>query len=488
MMLGPDRTMTDGAADSLRKGVLPLWAVVGVALGVLAPSSTLALSTGLISETAGAFSWLTWIVTSVIVLSFAIGIGWLCRRFTTTGGLYGLASRAGGRSGGFGVLAAHLAALLIAGPACALGGAIYLDAWFVRVGLPAGHATAVTSVLLVAVVLVNALFCYREVKLSARLLLAIEFFSVGVILVLFVVVLAKAPGGVIDSRQFRFGQLHLRSILEAGGFAVFALAGFENAATLGREARNPHRAISTAMVGTIASLGILYVVASYVIVLGFKGMSFASTAAPLDTLATHNGVGWLGYLIDLGVAISFFGSSLGIMAGTSRTVYTLSHDGILPAGLGRVHDRFRTPIAAVAALTVLYLAVGLGGAVITAPADSYGYLGTLAGYLLVVAYGLTTVIAGGYALRTRDAGLGILAATLVALAGIGLVYYFSFDPFPAGAYGVVAKVFFAVIAAGVVAFAVLRLGASGVLARLGRSDAMRDLDEVTSEPAAGIVA
>ena len=45
----PDRT--------LRQGILPLWAVYGIALGILAPSSTLALSTGLISETAGNLSW-----------------------------------------------------------------------------------------------------------------------------------------------------------------------------------------------------------------------------------------------------------------------------------------------------------------------------------------------------------------------------------------------------------------------------------------------
>ena len=84
---------------TLRKGILPLWAVYGIALGILAPSSTLALSTGLISETAGNLSWLTWVVTAVIVLSFALGISWLTRRFASTGGLYGLAARAGGAPG-----------------------------------------------------------------------------------------------------------------------------------------------------------------------------------------------------------------------------------------------------------------------------------------------------------------------------------------------------------------------------------------------------
>jgi amino acid transporter len=475
------------AADqdgTLRKGILPLWAVYGIALGILAPSSTLALSTGLISETAGNLSWLTWVVTTVIVLSFALGISWLTRRFTTTGGLYGLASRAGGSGGGYSVMSAHLLALLLAGPACALGSAIYLDAWLERVGLPAGNPAVTISILVVLVVAANALLCYREVKLSAKLLLAIEFATVGVILVLFCVVLARAPGGIIDSRQLHFGGMHVTSILAAGGFAVFALAGFENVATLGREARNPRRAIGLAMIGSIAGLGLLYVFASYVIVLGFKGLSFASSPAPLDTLASRGGVGWLGYAIDLGVAVSFFGSSLGIMAGTSRTVYTLARDRVLPARLARVHATQRTPVAAVAALGVLYLVLGVAGAALTNPDSSYGYLGTLSGYLLVLAYGLTTVVAGVYAARTGSFRAGIALTTLVAAAGIALVYWFSFRPFPQGAYGVVAWCFAGSVALGVVVYAVLRLRWPAALAKIGRTDGAADADEPEQIPAA----
>jgi amino acid transporter len=467
---------------TLRKGILPLWAVYGIALGILAPSSTLALSTGLISETAGNLSWLTWVITSVIVLSFTLGIGWLTRRFACTGGLYGLAARAGGRVGGFSVMASHVLALLLAGPACALGSAIYLDAWLVRIGVPAGNPALVISILVAVVVAASAWLCYREVKLSARLLLAIEFATVGVILILFAVVLAKAPGGVVDSRQLHFGGLHLAPILEAGGFAVFALAGFENVVTLGREARNPRRAIGLAMTGSVLALGLLYVFASYVIVLGFKGISFASSSAPLDTLASRNDVGWLGYLIDLGVAVSFFGSSLGIMAGTSRTVYTLARDRVLPARLARVHATQRTPVAAVTALGVLYLILGVAGAALTSPDNSYGYLGTLSGYLLVLAYGLTTLVAGVYAARTGSLRAGIALTTLVALAGIVLVYWYSFHPFPQGAYGVVAWCFIGCVVLAVITYAVLRVGWPAALAKIGRTDRAAQADESAEIP------
>ena len=44
-------------------------------------------------------------------------------------------------------------------------------------------------------------------------------------------------------------------------FATFVMSGFENSATLGREARDPSRDIPRAVTGTILMIGALYVVA-----------------------------------------------------------------------------------------------------------------------------------------------------------------------------------------------------------------------------------
>lgn len=463
---------TDLAADErdadLRQGVLPLWAVFGVAVGVLAPASTLALAIGVVGETAGNLSWLTWVITSVIMLGFAGGISALARRFASTGGLYGLAAKGGGRPGGFLVSATQVTAVLLSGPACALGSVIYLQQWLTRVGLPGNRWTLAAYG--VVVVMVLGAMCYREVKLSAKVLLAIEFTTVGVIGALFAVVLVRAPGGVVDGRQFSFHGASVTTILAAAGFSVFSMAGFEHAATLGREARRPRRAIATAMFGSIVVVGVLYVIGAYVVVLGFRGLSFTGVTAPLDTLADRNHVGWLGYLIDLGVAVSFFGSALGIMAGTSRTLYTLARDRVLPARLSRLHRGHATPVAAVGVLVVLYLVITVAGALAADADTAYGYLGTLAGYLLVAAYGIATVAAVVCAVRTRSVRAGIALAALVAVAGMVCVYYFSLHPFPTGGYGVVAWIFLTAVAVSVLLYVALRLIRPAALDRIGRSE------------------
>lgn len=458
----------DAAPSELRRGVLPLWAVFGVSLGILAPASTLALAIGVVVEIAGNLSWITWAVTSVLVLGFAGSIGWLAKRFATTGGIYGLAARAGGRPGGYFVMATNVISALISGPACVLGAGIYLDAWLRKFGVP--YSSWTIAALAAVVALIVTALSLREVKLSAKVLLFIEFVTVAIIVVLLVVVLVRSPGGPVDSRQFTFHGANATGILAAAGFSVFSLAGFDHAVTLGREARNPKRAISLAVVGSVAACGLLYVLATYVIVLGFRDVSLTNAAAPLDALAAHFDVGWIGYLIDPGVSISFFGSALGIMAGASRTVYTLAGDGVLPRRLNTVDARHGTPVAAVSAVGVLFLVIGVLGAVVSRAETSYGLLGTFAGYMLVASYGITSLVAGIYALRTRSLRTGILLSSVLAALGAVLVYWYSFHPFPTGADGAVAWVFFAVALATIFGYCFLRLRKPLVLSQIGTSD------------------
>lgn len=473
-----ERVLTVGGAGSvtagvgeLKRGVLPLWAVFGVAIGVLAPASTLALAIGVVAATAGALSWVTWALTSVVVLGFAGGIAWLAMRFTSTGGLYGLTSPAVGSAGAFPVLSFQLISHVVAGPACVLGGAIYAKAFLVRIGV--ADAIWILPLCCVVITALITFMSYREVKVSAKALLAVELTTVGVIVVLLAVVLFSAPGGVVDGRQFDFtgGHFAPSAVLAAAGFAVFSMAGFEHAATLGREARNPRRAIAIAVVGSVVFVGVLYVVASYIVVLGFSDLNvLASTTAPLDALAEANGVGWLGYVVDLGVSVSFIASSLGIMAGTSRTLYTLSRDGLAPRALSKIHAKQGTPIVAVVVLGVIYLVVSTAGTLLAQPETAYGLLGTLVGYLLVAAYGVTTMSALIYAVVKRTSGAGIVAAATLTVLGMLIMYWYSFHPFPQGPYAAVAWIFVITLAATLAAYLVLRVRRSPALDRVGLND------------------
>ena len=52
-------------------------------------------------------------------------------------------------------------------------------------------------------------------------------------------------------------------------FAIFAFVGFESAATLGKETRNPTTTIPKAINWTAISAGLFFVFTTYVITMGF---------------------------------------------------------------------------------------------------------------------------------------------------------------------------------------------------------------------------
>lgn len=470
-----DRSAAVAGDDlQLRRGVVPTWAVFGVSIGVLAPASTLALAIGVIIATVGDLSWITWAVTAVLIMGFAGGIAWLARRFTTTSGTYGLTTGAAGKPAGYFVMTTHLASSVVSGVAVVIGAGIYIDAFLQKVGVPSSPLLIALCTGMVAVLV--TVLNLREVKMSARLLLLIELLTVGVIIALLAIVLVKAPGGPVDRDQFRFTGFSASAILATAGFSVFSIAGFDHAATLGREARHPKRAISVAVIGSVLVCVVLYIVATYVIVLGLRHLPDVNLAAPLDVLADANGVGWLGYLIDLGVAVSFFGSALGVMAGASRTVYTLARDGMLPSVLGKVSVRHGTPVGAVIALGLIFGVGGVSSVLFIKAQTVYGLLGTFAGYMLITAYGLTAMAAGFCAIRTRSLKLGIGLATVFAALGSLLVYWYSFIPFPTGAKAAVAWLFFVVVLGIIALYCYLRTRKPHVLERLGDSDRQTTLE------------
>jgi amino acid transporter len=179
---------------------------------------------------------------------------------------------------------------------------------------------------------------------------------------------------------------------------------------------------------------------------------------PLAVLAHRLGAGWVGVLIDAGVALSFFAAFFSSINAAARIVYTFGRQGVLHASTGQAHERNATPHVAVALITVLALATALVfTARGTALLDSYGYLSSIATYGWLLAYVLVAIGAPLYLrrqgrLRVRHVAISVVAVVLLAIPLAGSVY-----PVPAGVYAWLPYVFVALLAIGLGWFLVLRV-------------------------------
>lgn len=185
------------------------------------------------------------------------------------------------------------------------------------------------------------------------------------------------------------------------GFSAFALSllmgawcltGFEASADLAEETHQPRRVIPRAMMLSLLGSGI----GGFLMLVGFMlsiGDLASIQAAPHPLLAiieTRLGARVLPAVMGV-VLVSIFACAVASMAATSRLVFSLARDNMLPFSrlLREVHPTVRTPTATIVCIGIVSSIVVLGLerlALITSVSASAGYLG----YAGIVAAGLLT--------------------------------------------------------------------------------------------------
>ncbi|MFM7265385.1 MAG: APC family permease, partial [Cyanobium sp.] len=205
--------------------------------------------------------------------------------------------------------------------------------------------------------------------------------------------------------------------------------GFESAATLGGEALRPAVVVPRAMRTSLLLAGVLFLIWAVVLPEGLAWLPSAQRSGldPLRDLADQLGQPGAGVWIEAGAFLCLFGTCLGSLTALGRVSFALAAFGVLPARLARVHPRFGTPAAALAAIG---LPLMLAGALPVARGVDVNRLFNLFGSSSVLAflvvYGLVA-LAGlraplpGSSSRRR---LLVAGACLLAVGGLALAYLF----------------------------------------------------------------
>ncbi|GAA4994639.1 APC family permease [Yinghuangia aomiensis] len=432
-------------AAVLHQNVLPWWSMYATSIASVAPSAGLALSVAGVATNAGNGSWLTFVLITVGILGVGYCVSWMARRFTTSGGVYGMGAAIGGNTGGYLQGAPQLLSMLIALPALVFGAGIYLSAFVVKIGAPDNRTLHITCYL--AIMAVGLFFASRDVRIASRALLILEGVSVALIVILLGIALLRYHGPFVDHAQLGLHGVTMHGMFLSVAFAMYVMSGFENSATLGKEARNPNRDIPRAVNGTILMVGVLYVISGYVEVLLLPADKLATSAAPLNDIANNADIGWASWIIDLCVAVSFFSCMLAVTNTGARVLYTLSRDRVLPRIFSRVTARHGEPWFAVLLITASTLVTVLIFACMpTPPIEAYAYLGTLGGYFFIGVYLMVIALTLLHAGRNRSLTGLLLGAGVIGTATMVLAMYFSFVPLPEGPYRTVFWIFIALTA------------------------------------------
>ncbi len=213
-------------------------------------------------------------------------------------------------------------------------------------------------------------FMVRGVGLSIKttwILFIIEF--VLVLLIALAVVMTGGAQG-LSSEPFSLGAfsaLPMASIGMALVFATFSFVGFEGAISFAEETPNPQKAMPVAVVGGIGVIALLYVFATYAVVMGFGVGQMEAVAKDSEPIATLAGMyaGPLKPFLELAIWTSIVANLMAAGNANARILFNMAREGMLPRSLAGVHEINQTPHRAIMAfmgLTLLPALLGwLGG-------------------------------------------------------------------------------------------------------------------------------
>jgi amino acid transporter len=411
-------------SSGLRKSYLSSIEVLAQSIAGIGPSVTPALVIPLVAGFAGNGTWLTYVFATVACILVALNINQFTKRSASPGNLYAFIVKGLGTDTGVISGWAMVLAYLLTAAAVLCGFINYANVLLAYLGI------ALPAVLIGLIGAFIAWYiAFKDIKLSARIMLTFEAISVTLMVILAIIVLAK-NGFAVDHIQLSLQGVSISSLGIGLVLAFFSFCGFESATSLGDEAKSPLKNIPRAVLTSTLLVGVFFVLLSYTEVFGFQDNSQAlsNAAAPLANIASSNGVSALGPLISIGAMISFWACFLACTNAGARILFLMGQHGVVPSNVGRAHETNRTPHVAITVSVIVATVIPLililnGGGLF----DIYGWVGTIATYGFIVTYALISISAPLYLYREKElkkhhVALSAVTILILLIPIVGSIY------------------------------------------------------------------
>ena len=364
----------------------------------------------------------------------ATAIGQLARLEPSAGGLYAYAARSLGPWAGFNVAWLFILFEPLVAPF------LYLEfGWAMREVMTneAGwHYTGQWWIWALLMTVIVFLLTYRDIRISTTAGVILGAFEIGVFGALAIWMILSNTGD-LNLAPFNPSHAagHWNGVFRGMVFAILAFIGFEAAAPLGEEAKNPRRTVPWAVVGSAIAIGLFYILCSYAWVFGAGFNNFVNQATGADPWRNLGKVFWGGgwVVVFLAICNSIAANSNAAVNAATRVFYALARNRLAPAPLGHTHPRFKTPYVAIVWMSVFAFVLSLLLGWKWGPLIGFAFIATLAVIVVVIVYIIICLGCIWHYWTKRRAEFNWFLHFVVPLAGAVLFFfplYYQYIKFP----------------------------------------------------------
>jgi putrescine importer len=385
-----------------------------VFFGVSYMSVTISLLTfGILADASNNTTAMAFLIATVAMLLTALSYGVLAKRFPTSGSVYGYARELlGGHLGflsGWALMLDYVFLPMVANFVSAL----YLNAQFPAV--PIWGWLVIIGVILSAINIAGLKATDAVNKV----------FVIGAGTVV-LIVLGYFISSMTDVAPAGFGAplwnsaSTIPAVTAAAAIAAYSFLGFDAVSTLSEEAKDAKRNVPRALWLSVLIGGAIFVVIAYVVQLAVPQVDPATADVAWYVALTGIAGERVTDILNLLIVVLGSSSALSVQAGSSRLLYVMGRDGVLPRRFfGYLNRRFETPVFNIVLLAVITLiAIGLDLAQAT----------SLINFGAFTAFTVVNVCVTVYFYRQRGTGtLGVVRGLVLPALGALVDLYLLFQ-------------------------------------------------------------
>jgi amino acid transporter len=307
--------------------------------------------------------WL-WVLVAVGQVLVGLVYAQFAARIPLSGSSYQWASRlANPKIGlGFGWLTVCYLAIAVVAVDNALAETAFMPLFGIQPDEGTARLITVVALLIQVVVVVASTRLASMINSSA---VGIELGIVAVLSIVLIIAVAVTGRGSLGNLVSRGVAENSSDYFTVGGgltdamiMGLATLVGFDSAANLAEEAKDPYRSVPRAIVGSVVAAGALGLVFLVTLTVAIDSIPKVTDSDSPIVVIIRDQLGSVTERIFLvGITLAFFGAGIAVMTACSRLVFAMSRDSRFPAHrlMRRVNPRTHTPIPA----TVLIFVVGV---------------------------------------------------------------------------------------------------------------------------------
>jgi APA family basic amino acid/polyamine antiporter len=319
--------------SSQLKRELNLIDAVGIGIGAVVGAGIFVVS-GLAAKVAGPSLLISLVLAGIAATANGLSSAQLAAVYPKAGGTYEYGYQVLSPEAGFLAGWMFLASKLAAGGVVALGFGSYLNQLIPSIN-PLWAAVGAVILLVAA----NLFGIQKAGKLNLVIV------SVTLLSLLYFIISGLPQVKAASFTPFFTGGIG--GILQATALIFFAFTGYARIATLGEEVREPSKTIPKAIVLTLATTSILYLLIM-IIAIGVLGTDLLGTSpAPLFATAEKIASPGLRTIIGLAAVTAMLGVLLSQILGISRMLFAMGRRRDLPAFFEKTNSRSAVPVISV---------------------------------------------------------------------------------------------------------------------------------------------